>query len=154
LPEQQQHNNAVHDTARSRGPWSLHHLPLCIPLASPCHGRDRTATYTIDGQSVSGVFAADLTLAEVRQLKARQPWAFRDHGYDGIFSLVTLEEFIDIAQAAGRPVGIYPGVCVCVLGGGTQWGWARRRQVSVPATASPTCCNNSLAQITQCCASR
>jgi glycerophosphoryl diester phosphodiesterase len=55
------------------------------------------------------VFAADLTLAEVRQLKAKQRWAFRDHSFDGQYGIVTFEEFIDVALAAGRPVGIYPG---------------------------------------------
>lgn len=63
----------------------------------------------IDGEAVSGVFAADLTLAEVRQLRAKQRWEFRDHSFDGRFGLVTFEEFIDVALAAGRAVGIYPG---------------------------------------------
>jgi glycerophosphoryl diester phosphodiesterase len=63
----------------------------------------------IDGEHVGGVFAADLTLAEVRQLKAKQRWAFRDHSFDGQYGIVTFEEFIDVALAAGRPVGIYPG---------------------------------------------
>lgn len=55
------------------------------------------------------MFAADLTLAEVRQLRARQRWAFRDHSFDGLYGIVTFEEFIALALAAGRPVGIYPG---------------------------------------------
>lgn len=58
---------------------------------------------------MQGIFAADLTLAEVRQLRARQRWAFRDHSHDGLFGIATFEEFIDSALAAGRPVGIYPG---------------------------------------------
>lgn len=62
------------------------------------------------------MFAADLTLAEVRQLRAKQRWAFRDHSFDGHYGIVTFEEFIALALAAGRPVGIYPGQEVgCLL---------------------------------------
>jgi glycerophosphoryl diester phosphodiesterase len=63
----------------------------------------------IDGQLMSGVFASDLTLAEVQQLRALQRWPFRDHSFDGQFGVVTFEDFIDLALTAGRPVGIYPG---------------------------------------------
>lgn len=33
----------------------------------------------------------------------------RDQQYNGQFGVITLQEFIDIAQAAPRVVGIYPG---------------------------------------------
>lgn len=63
----------------------------------------------IDGELMSGVFASDLTLAEVQQLRALQRWPFRDHSFDGQFGVVTFEDFMDLALTAGRPVGIYPG---------------------------------------------
>lgn len=58
-----------------------------------------------------GIFASDLTLAEVKTLKAKQRLEFRDHSHDGLYSIVTFEEFLDLALAAGRPVGVYPGAC-------------------------------------------
>lgn len=77
---------------------------LCL---LPC--RDRATSYVIDGQQVDGIFACDLTLAEVQQLRAMQRWAFRDHSFDGQYGVVTFDIFLDLALAANRPVGIYPG---------------------------------------------
>jgi glycerophosphoryl diester phosphodiesterase len=71
---------------------------------------DRAATYTIDGEVVSGIFAADLTLAEIKQLRAKQRWASRDHSHDGAFAIATLGEFLDVVLSAPRAVGIYPEV--------------------------------------------
>jgi glycerophosphoryl diester phosphodiesterase len=73
---------------------------------------DRRRTKTIDGQSITGWFTEDFTLAEIRTLRARERLAFRSHAYDGRFSIPTFEEVIDLARAlgsaAGRPVGVYP----------------------------------------------
>jgi glycerophosphoryl diester phosphodiesterase len=44
---------------------------------------ERTTSYVIDGNNVSGIFACDLTLAELLSLRARQPWPFRDQQYNG-----------------------------------------------------------------------
>jgi glycerophosphoryl diester phosphodiesterase len=44
---------------------------------------ERTTSYVIDGKNVSGIFACDLTLAELQSLRARQPWPFRDQQYNG-----------------------------------------------------------------------
>ncbi|KAF6257834.1 glycerophosphoryl diester phosphodiesterase family protein [Scenedesmus sp. NREL 46B-D3] len=74
------------------------------------HFSHRVATYTIDGEPVSGIFASDLTLAEIKQLRAKQRWAFRDRTHDGAFEVATLGEFLDVAQSAPRAVGIYPEV--------------------------------------------
>jgi glycerophosphoryl diester phosphodiesterase len=68
------------------------------------------ATYIIDGETISGIFACDLTLAEIKQLRAKQRWAFRDHTHDGAFAVATLSEFLDVALSASRAVGIYPEV--------------------------------------------
>lgn len=40
---------------------------------------------TIDGEVFSGVFASDLTLAQVKMLRARQSNTQRDLQYDGIY---------------------------------------------------------------------
>lgn len=71
---------------------------------------DLARTYSIDGEAVTGIFAADLTLAEVKQLRAKQRWDFRDHSHDGAFSIPTLSEFLDVALSASRAVGVYPEV--------------------------------------------
>jgi glycerophosphoryl diester phosphodiesterase len=73
---------------------------------------DRKRTKTIDGQSITGWFSEDFTLAEIKTLHARERLPFRSHQYDGQFQVVTFDEVIALAQtlrtARGRPVGIYP----------------------------------------------
>jgi glycerophosphoryl diester phosphodiesterase len=73
---------------------------------------DRKRTKTVDGQSITGWFTEDFTLAEIKTLRARERLAFRSHAYDGQFQIPTFDEIIDLAQqlgkARGRPVGIYP----------------------------------------------
>lgn len=73
---------------------------------------DRKTTKTIDGRAVTGWFTEDLTLAELRTLRARERLAFRSHDFDGRFPVPTLDDVIDLAEVlakeTGRPVGIYP----------------------------------------------
>ncbi len=45
----------------------------------------------------------DFTLAELRTLRAIQPWPQRDHGYDGQFLIPTFEEVLDLAAELGVP---------------------------------------------------
>jgi len=58
--------------------------------------------------TVSGWFALDFTLAELKSLRKRQPFDFRDHTFDGQFTIPTLEEHITVAKSSPRPVAIYP----------------------------------------------
>jgi glycerophosphoryl diester phosphodiesterase len=73
---------------------------------------DRRATKTIDGQSVTGWFSEDLTLAEIKTLRAKERLAFRSHEFDGRFEVPTFEEVVALAQQLGRdlgrPIGVYP----------------------------------------------
>ena len=73
---------------------------------------ERKTTKIIDGKSVTGFFSEDLTLAEVRTLRARQPMPNRPHDHDGKYSIPTFDEVIALAQKKsaekGRPIGIYP----------------------------------------------
>ncbi len=73
---------------------------------------DRKRTAVVDGQTVSGWFAEDFTLAEIKTLRARERLPFRSHAYDGQFQIPTFDEVIELAQrlgnARGRPVGVYP----------------------------------------------
>jgi glycerophosphoryl diester phosphodiesterase len=72
----------------------------------------RRTTKTVDGQSVTGWFTEDFTLAEIKTLRAKERLAFRSHAYDGQFAIPTFDEMIDLAQRLGRelkrPIGVYP----------------------------------------------
>jgi glycerophosphoryl diester phosphodiesterase len=73
---------------------------------------DRRRTKTIDGQSITGWFTEDFTLAEIKTLRARERLAFRSHDFDGRFEVPTFDEVIALAQQLGRelgrPIGVYP----------------------------------------------
>jgi glycerophosphoryl diester phosphodiesterase len=86
----------------------------------------RKATKNIDGESVSGWFTEDFTLAELRTLRARErlPDLRKSNTrYDGAFSIPTFDEVLDLvaaadaqrganARGAGLPapprIGVYP----------------------------------------------
>jgi len=51
-------------------------------------------------------WAEDFTLAEIKTLRARQPFAGRSKAFDGQFEIPTFEEVIALADKAG--VGLYP----------------------------------------------
>lgn len=65
-------------------------------------------TFNIDGSSVTGVFSFNLTLAEVKTLRAKQRVNIRDPQYDGLYEVPTLAEYLAVAKGAPRVVGIYP----------------------------------------------
>lgn len=68
--------------------------------------RDRRRTKWIDGREVTGWFAEDFTLAEIKTLRARERLELRDHGFDGRFEIPTFQEILDLARR--RNVGVYP----------------------------------------------
>lgn len=68
--------------------------------------RNRRTTRWIDGREVTGWFAEDFTLAEIKTLRARERLEFRDHGFDGLFEVPTFEEILDLAKRGN--VGVYP----------------------------------------------
>lgn len=73
---------------------------------------DRRTTHTIDGRSVTGWFTEDFTLAELKTLRAKERLALRSHAYDGLESIPTLEEILDLVERrsreTGRRIGVYP----------------------------------------------
>ena len=72
----------------------------------------RRTTKELDGKSVTGFFASDFSLAEIKQLRAVQSNAARSKEYDRRFDIPTFEEILDLAQREsamrGRTIGIYP----------------------------------------------
>ncbi|KAF9624560.1 hypothetical protein IFM89_011734, partial [Coptis chinensis] len=69
---------------------------------------NRKATYEVQGKNLTGWFIVDFTLEELKSLRVKQRYQFRDQRYNGMYSIITFEEFISIALDATRVVGIYP----------------------------------------------
>ena len=60
---------------------------------------DRKRTKTIDGQSITGWFTEDFTLAEIKTLRARERLAFRSHAVRRpVRASPTFDEVIELAQ--------------------------------------------------------
>jgi glycerophosphoryl diester phosphodiesterase len=72
----------------------------------------RRSTKQLDGKAVTGFFASDFTLAEIKQLRAVQANPARSKEHDGKFEIPTFEEILDLAEREaarrGRTIGIYP----------------------------------------------
>lgn len=73
--------------------------------------RSKQKTYNISDYhgTITDIFTVDLTLEEIKTIRVRQRYPFRDPNYD-MYSIPTLEEYIQVAKSAGRPVGIYPEI--------------------------------------------
>ncbi len=73
---------------------------------------DRKTTKKVDGQDVTGWFSTDLTLKEMKTLRAKERVATRDHSYDFQESVLTFDEVIELVQTmtkkTGRVIGLYP----------------------------------------------
>ena len=66
----------------------------------------RKTTKTIDGQSITGWFTEDFTLAEIKTLRAKERLPFRSHERDGLYPVPTFDEVLTLADdevARGRP---------------------------------------------------
>ena len=66
----------------------------------------------IGNDSVTGRFVEDLTLAQLRLLRARERVPSRSHAYDGQFGIPTLDEVLALvrrmSRETGRVIGVYP----------------------------------------------
>jgi glycerophosphoryl diester phosphodiesterase len=73
---------------------------------------DRKSTRMLDGKSVTGYFASDFTLAEIKQLRAVQSNPARSKEHDGRYEIPTFEEILDLAERESaqrhRVIGVYP----------------------------------------------
>ncbi|MEA5620486.1 glycerophosphodiester phosphodiesterase [Cronbergia sp. UHCC 0137] len=68
-------------------------------------------TKIIDGEVKVGWFTEDFSLAELKTLKAKEripQLRPQNTIYNGLFSIPTFQEIIDLAQAQSRNIGIYP----------------------------------------------
>jgi len=75
----------------------------------------RKVTKTIDGESITGWFTEDFTLAEIKTLRARERLPQlrpASAAFDGQAQILTFDEVVTIARAAtrstGRTIGVYP----------------------------------------------
>lgn len=68
--------------------------------------QDRRTRKVVDGVELEGWFVEDLTLAEIKTLRARQRFPFRDASFNGQLQIATFEEAVGLAKRHG--VGIYP----------------------------------------------
>ena len=75
----------------------------------------RRTTKVVDGQSLTGWFTEDFTLAELRTLRAKERIpALRpaNTAFDGLYEVPTFDEVLDLARRSttcdGEPVGVYP----------------------------------------------
>jgi glycerophosphoryl diester phosphodiesterase len=73
---------------------------------------ERKRKMVVDGVEEEGFFASDFTLAEIKTLRAVQPFAERDQSFNGKFQVPTFEEVIALAKrksrGEGRRIGVYP----------------------------------------------
>ena len=84
-------------------------------IASRSEFSARKATKIIDGQSFTGWFTEDLTLAELKTLRAKERLPQlrpANTAYDGQFEVPTFDEVLALAAEAtkrtGRVIGVYP----------------------------------------------
>lgn len=84
-------------------------------IAARSEFADRKRTKDVEGRLVTGWFAEDFTLAEVRTLRSKERLpALRPANtrHDGLYQVPTFEEIVALIKAkeaeSGRPIGIYP----------------------------------------------
>ncbi len=72
----------------------------------------RKSTKKLDGDTITGFWAGDFTLEEIKRMRAIQPRADRKQDFNNLYEIPTLEEIIELTQreslARGRSIGIYP----------------------------------------------
>ena len=72
----------------------------------------KKTTKNVDGAMVEDWFVSDFTLAEIKQLKAKQAFAERSQQYNNLYDVPTFTEVITLAKQKsaqlGKTIGIYP----------------------------------------------
>lgn len=87
-------------------------LAINTDVASHPEFAGRKKTTQVDGETQTGWFASDFTLAEIKTLGAIATDAERPQQYNGLFRIVTFQEVIDLVKdrsaVTGRTITIYP----------------------------------------------
>lgn len=87
-------------------------LGYSTDVASHAEFAARKKTIQVDGETQTGWFASDFTLAEIKTLGAISTDAERPQQYNGAYKIVTFQEIIDLVKArtasTGRTIAVYP----------------------------------------------
>lgn len=69
-------------------------------------------TKLVDGKEVTGWFVEDLTLKELKTLRAKERLEFRKHDNDGKFEIPTFDEILEFVKGQSKArqhvIGVYP----------------------------------------------
>ena len=87
------------------------YLSTTTDVAERAEFADRRRAQMHDGRERSDWWAEDFTLAEIRTLRARQPFPGRPKDQDGLHPVPSFDDVLDLVvreAGAGRIVGIYP----------------------------------------------
>lgn len=68
---------------------------------------NRRTRRAIEGVTLAGWFTEDFTASEIRSLRARQRFAFRDRSFDDRFDVPTLDEVLRWRSTLSRPIRIF-----------------------------------------------
>lgn len=85
-------------------------LDATTDVANRTEFAKRKSTYEVERVKKTGFFVVDFTLEELKSLRVKQRYAFRDQQYNWKYTIITFEEYILIALYANRIVGIYPEI--------------------------------------------
>lgn len=67
----------------------------------------RRASRVIDGAEIEGWFTEQFTAEEIRDLRARQRFTFRDHACDDRFQIATLDDVLRWRSSMPRPIELF-----------------------------------------------
>lgn len=87
-------------------------LAYSTDVATHAEFAARKKTIQVDGETQTGWFASDFTLAEIKTLGAISTDSERPQQYNGVYKIVTFQEIIDLVKArtasTGRTISVYP----------------------------------------------
>ncbi len=87
-------------------------LAISTDVASHPEFAGRRKTTQVDGETQTGWFASDFTLAEIKTLGAIATDAERPQQYNGLYRIVTFQEVVNLVKArsaaTGRRISVYP----------------------------------------------
>ncbi|MGH8034920.1 MAG: glycerophosphodiester phosphodiesterase, partial [Lysobacterales bacterium] len=87
-------------------------LAISTDVAKHPEFASRKKTILVDGETQTGWFSNDFTLAEIRTLGAISTDAERPQQFNGMYKVPTFQEVVDLAKAqsikTGRTIAIYP----------------------------------------------